>query len=102
MVIAQNLVDFVSLHRHEFFGVQAQSKKSRDVSPRRSPRAQSFRALQSTLGVSNASAFSVHSAVKFGGIPPFGEMGNKAQMMSHRCNIFHSQQSSIFQFYITS
>ncbi|MCK4736315.1 MAG: hypothetical protein KAT65_27935 [Methanophagales archaeon] len=34
------------------------------LSPRRSPRAQSLRAFQSTLGFSDASAFSAHSAVK--------------------------------------
>jgi iron complex transport system substrate-binding protein len=34
--------------------------------------------------------------------PPFGEMRNKAEMMSRISDIFHSQQSSVFQFYITS
>ena len=39
-------------------------KKTSDLSTRRSQRAQSLRALQSTLGFSDASAFSAHSAVK--------------------------------------
>ncbi|KAF5429120.1 hypothetical protein C5S36_16015 [Candidatus Methanophagaceae archaeon] len=39
-------------------------QKSSDLSPRRSPRAQSLRAFKSTLGFYNASAFSAHSAVK--------------------------------------
>ncbi len=39
---------------------------------------------------------------KFSYNPPFGEMGNEAQLMSQGCGILHPQQSSIFQFYITS
>ena len=42
----------------------ALSKKTRDLSPQRSLRAQSLRPFQSTLGFSDASAFSAHSAVK--------------------------------------
>ena len=63
VVELSNLLIHVCIHTYLWHCL-----KSSDLSPRRSPRAQSLRALQSPLVFSKASAFSAHSAVKLRGI----------------------------------
>ena len=53
-----------SMHSSSISILTALSKKTRDLSTRRSQRAQSLRVFQSPLGFSNASVFSARSAVK--------------------------------------